>query len=84
MNVDKDFAGTLICLEIMAHDEYIQEIYDLVYRIYNKVDFFIDKCTELNHLHIDYMSLIGQMSMTDLEDIKNLQELEHLVLNTYF
>ena len=68
----------------MAHDKYIPEMYDLVYRIYNKVDFPIDKCTELNHIHMDYMRLMDQIPMTNLEDIENLEELEHPGLNTYF
>ena len=68
----------------MAHDEYIQEMYDLVYHTCNKVDSPIDKCTELNHLHIDYVRLMGRMLMTDLEYIENLVGLEHPRLNTYF
>ena len=56
----------------------------MVYHVCNKVDFFINKFIELNHLHMDYKSLIGQMPITDLENIENLVELKHLELNTYF
>ena len=55
-----------------------------MYNTYNKVDFLIDKSIERNNLHIDYMSLMDRMSMTDLGDIENLVELEHPGLNTYF
>ena len=68
----------------MAHDEYIQEMYDLVYHTCNKVDFPIDKCTELNHLHMDYVRLMARVSMTDHENVENLVELKDSGLNTYF
>ena len=59
-------------------------MYNMIYRTYNIVDFPINKCTKLSHLHIDYMRLMGQMPMTDLRVIENFVELEHLGLNTYF
>ena len=48
------------------------------------MDFFIDKSTELSRLHIDYMSLISQIPITNLEDIENLIVFEHYGLNKYF
>ena len=58
-------------------------MYDLVYHSCIKMDFSIHKYTELNYLHMNYVKLMNQMPMTDLEDIENLVELKYPVFNIY-
>lgn len=70
----------------MAHDNYIQQMYYLVYSTCNKVDLPIGKCTELCRLHMDYMRSMDQKPMTALvfEDDESLVDLRRSVMYTYF
>lgn len=68
------------------HDDYIQEMYDLVYHTCNKVDFPIGECTKLCRLRMNYVRSMDQKPMTALvfEDDESLVDLKRSVMNTYF
>lgn len=61
-------------------------MYSQVYHTCNKRDFSIGKYIELICLYIDYVKQIDQILLATLlfKDYKDLIELEHFALNTYF